>query len=101
MIATAGGVFTLEIPDAWKLESRPNPANDQTWLRWEKPVADQQNLHLEICTPDGKIFKQMQLEGNPSNAVRLETGNWPAGLYFYRLSFLTGNSEWKKLVVAH
>lgn len=98
---TASGVFTLNIPDAWKLESRPNPAHDLTWVRWEKPIAGQQNLHLEICSPDGKIFKKMLLEGNPSNAVQLETGNWPAGLYFYRLSHLTGNSEWKKLVVAH
>ncbi len=98
---TDSGVFTIDIPDTWKLQSRPNPANDHTLIVWDKPVVAEQKLQMEICTAEGKFFKQIPLTNGNSNALKLETGNWPAGLYFYRVSGPEGNSEWKKLAVTH
>ena len=98
---TGSGVFTIEIPNNWKLESRPNPADGQTSLVWENPAVVSLNLQLEICTAEGKLFKQIPLGSGSLNSAKVETGTWPAGLYFYRLSNEGISSEWKKLTVAH
>ena len=45
---TPGGVFTLDIPDDWNLQSRPNPANGQTLVLWETAGLDLRNAQLEI-----------------------------------------------------
>ena len=98
---TASGVFTLDIPEDWKLQSRPNPAADQTLLLWEKSNLTPQNIRLEICSSEGRVFKQIALEDVRSNSMKVETASWPAGLYFYRLCTTGGNSLWKKLTVVH
>ncbi|MFN0175253.1 MAG: M14 family zinc carboxypeptidase [Saprospiraceae bacterium] len=97
---TDSGVFTIDIPDNWKLQSRPNPASDHTLIVWDKPAVAGQKLQLEICTADGKSFRQISLTEGGTNAFKLETGAWPTGLYFYRLSNEIGHSEWKKMMVA-
>lgn len=98
---TESGVFTLDVPDAWKLQSRPNPAADHTLLVWENPPSSTQNLQLEVCSAAGKLFKQIPLANSNANTLNVETRDWPAGLYFYRLSDGIGNSVWKKLAVVH
>ncbi len=77
---TDSGVFTMEIPDNWKLQSRPNPASDHTLIVWDKPSVAGQKLQLEICTAEGKVFKQISLTDGSTNSLKLETEGWPAGL---------------------
>lgn len=98
---TASGVFTLNIPDDWKLQSQPNPAIDQTWVIWEQRFSAPGPLQLEICSAAGEPFRQISIASGSSNTYHIETANWPAGLYLYRLKNENGNSSWKKLVVLH
>ncbi|MDO8367881.1 MAG: T9SS type A sorting domain-containing protein, partial [Saprospiraceae bacterium] len=98
---TDSGVFTLDIPDAWNLQSRPNPAADHTLIVWDSPALVGQKSQMDICTAEGQIFRQISLSDRNSNTLKLETGSWPAGLYFYRLTNAAGNSLWRKLVVTH
>lgn len=97
---TDGGVFTHDIPDAWRVQSRPNPAAEQVNLVWEIP-ASSQFLQLEICAAAGNLFRKIQLPSGHSNACTIETSDWPAGTYFYRMTNQAGNSGWKKLAVVH
>jgi hypothetical protein len=98
---TESGVYTLDIPDAWNLQSRPNPAADQTLVVWEQPLNASTDLQLEVFGTSGKLFKQIPLQDPGVHSLKLDTTRWPAGLYFYRISDGTGHSGWKKLTVAH
>jgi hypothetical protein len=98
---TDSGVFTLDIPDEWKLQSRPNPAADQTLVVWEQPLNASTDLQLEVFGTSGKLFKQIPLQEPSVQSLKLDTTRWPAGLYFYRISDGMGHSAWKKLTVVH
>ncbi len=98
---TESGVFTVDLSDNWKLQSRPNPADGHTLMVWENPASVPPHLQLEICTAEGKVFQQISLPDGGANTFKVETGNWPTGLYFYRLAGETASTAWKKLVVTH
>lgn len=98
---TEAGVFTVNVPDAWILQSRPNPASDQTLILWENQADYSNPLYLEVCSSEGKFLRQIPITDNSARALKVETSGWASGMYLYRLVTDHGNSGWKKLAVVH
>ncbi|MCC6414093.1 MAG: immune inhibitor A [Saprospiraceae bacterium] len=92
---TQGGVYTIDLPEAWEVQCRPNPADETVLLTWVI-AADAQ---LEVVASNGKLLYTESADQATSH--RIETANWPDGMYFYRMTSAQGSSVWKKLTVVH
>ncbi len=59
----------------------PNPTSGPAMLQFKNPAGDV--YQLEVRNANGQLLYAQSIAGN---SVELPTAQWPAGLYFYRLS---------------
>ena len=93
-------VFDKEqIPNSFMLhQNYPNPFNPETKISFE--LSDKGNVKLNIYNSLGEKLKSLidkQLEAG-SYSVKFEAGNYPSGVYYYKLAF-KDQSETKKMIL--
>jgi len=75
----------------------PNPADAQFILTWENQQSEP--IKLEVTDALGRIVLQ-RLLANDETKIHIETSNWPAGLYNYRITGST-KAAYGKFIVQH
>lgn len=64
-----------------KVQVKPNPANESATIHFENPYG--KKLRLEICNAAGAVIETRN--DIRSNSVTLALGDWPAGIYFFKI----------------
>ncbi len=86
-----------KLPDTDRITIYPNPANEGVNIF----IPDCQHSSLKIYNISGVLVKEMpHLEGN--TLIEIPTGDWVAGLYFFKLrTSMDGKTTLHKVVVVH
>ena len=93
---------TENIPSAFALsQNYPNPFNPETTISYKVQAASQVSLKVydllgrEVVT----LVNEYKLPGNYNCKLRIENGELPSGVYFYKLQTDNGFSETKKMLL--
>lgn len=92
---------TVSIPlQGFRLkQSEPNPASETTLIHWENAQEIQGSASLFIFNQIGIQVAEIPVHLPEQQEVRLDTRNWPAGLYQYVLRSSEGQSAPMKMTV--
>ncbi len=92
---------TVSIPmqDFQIRQNEPNPANQYTLVRWENTKKLSGMATLVVFNNLGVKIAERSVNISNQNEVRLETKQWPAGLYTYLLQTSEGQSQPMKMTV--
>jgi len=80
-------------------QNEPNPAAESTLIRWENTKQLSGNATLLVYNHLGVKITDCIVNLQAQNEVRLNTRNWPAGLYSYMLQTSEGQSQAMKMTV--
>lgn len=95
------GLVALPLESFALQQNRPNPANEETLIRWEQnlPAVD---AVLEVNDALGKRVVTRTVNLKTEQAIRLDTRAWAPGVYTYRLRLTDGSgTAAKKMIVVH
>jgi len=86
--------FTLLNKD--EVYNWPNPASDQTRIRFE--TANSATITLRIMTPSGRVFhtSSRESQGGAPEELELDTSSWPSGLYIVQITATDGQITERK-----
>jgi hypothetical protein len=84
---------TVSIPlrDFRLQQNTPNPTAGSTLIRWDNPGQLDGPAVLQVYNVLGEKVASRPLDLNAQNEIRLDTRNWPAGVYTYFLQ--TGSRQ--------
>ncbi|HLP94244.1 MAG TPA: M14 family zinc carboxypeptidase [Saprospiraceae bacterium] len=94
---------TVSIPlnDFRLKQNEPNPANDFTVIRWENAGKIGGNATLRVFNALGELMTEMPVLLHQETQIRLNTGQWPAGVYTCLLQTAAGQSQPVKMSILH
>lgn len=74
----------------------PNPFHSALTVDLQFTVP--QSLNIQILQPTGQIVDSQWLDAEKRHTIRYQSGDWPTGIYFIRISFPDGNSYSSQLL---
>ena len=77
----------------------PNPANDYTFVEY-KVMSRVDKVQISFFNLLGTEIESVQTD-NASDKIRINTRNWPSGVYFYQLTIDDKKVSTKKFIVNH
>lgn len=95
---------TVSVPlrDFRLAQNEPNPASNFSIIRWENSKKGKESeAKLLVFNGLGIQVTEKTVNLAAQTAVKLDTQNWPAGLYTYILQSADGQSEPMKMTVVH
>ena len=94
-------VVSIPLRDFRLAQNQPNPASEFTVVRWENITAFTGAAELLVYNHLGVKVTEQTVSLSSQNELRLDTRNWPAGLYNYLLQTSEGQSQPMKMAVMH
>ena len=91
-------VPTFELLNAQETYNWPNPASDETNLRFQ--TGEQADVRIKITTMSGRLIYDQTFEsrGGLTKEVLIDTSSWASGGYFALVEAKNGNTTERKLV---
>lgn len=88
------------VNEVGELRVYPNPFDDQLRVNWSATNSSPQSiLSLEVFNARGNtVFQEYSIERNSVYDQTFDVGRLPAGIYFLRLNFKNGASQFAKLI---
>jgi len=89
---------TFELLNAQETYNWPNPASDETNLRFQ--TREQAEVRIKITTMSGRLIydQTFQSRGGLPEEVLIDTSSWASGGYFALVEAKNGNNTERKLV---
>eukprot|EP00903_Cladosiphon_okamuranus_P000249 g249.t1 len=99
-MCNCSGVVSASSPTAAELLVRiaPNPATDELNVTISLPTAEV--LRIATYDSNGKQMRSKQVEAQTATTIQLLTADYPAGVYFLKVTTASGQVT-KKFVVVH
>ncbi len=95
----SGGNSAVSLTKASLGDASPNPVNGSAIVSYNLPVSSR-TAHILITDIKGSIIKQVNIGGNGSGQVQLNTASLAAGTYTYSLFVDGAKVDTKQLLVA-
>ncbi len=78
------------------LYQRPNPVKDVAVIGWRNN--NNPSGYLNIYDATGRLVKDIALDAKFGNELEIDTDDWAAGVYYYKIIMAEGETEARKLV---